>query len=118
MRFAWLFYFESWFNVGAGVLSILSPSHFISNLIKLDDSSLVLNEFIRWYGVLIVVFGLVEHCTLTYGDRSVIRGCLVALFIGDVLHLGAMYSLAVQYGYTSTAYWCTLQPVGRFNKHL
>ncbi len=107
----YLFYFEGLvLNVGIGLFCLIAPAAFISTFIP-AGLPLLAQEFMRWYGVLLIVLGYVELRALTGGDAKALTFTIEALLLGDVLHFiasvsfvqaGAVFSPAVGFMFFMT----------------
>ncbi len=106
-----LFYFEGIaLNTGVGVFCLIFPAAFVANFVPTGLSGLAL-EFIRWYGVLLMVLGYFELRALRSGNVQALVFAIEALLFGDVLHLvasglflqaGVTFSIAVGFMFFMT----------------
>ncbi len=100
-----LFYFEGIIlNTGVGLLCMILPAAFVANFVPTGLPTLAL-EFIRWYGVLLMVLGYFELRALRSGNVQALVFAIEALLFGDVLHFvasifflqaGVAFSMAVK----------------------
>jgi hypothetical protein len=107
----YLFFFEGWaINLGVGLFCLILPAAFIANFTTQPCPPLVV-EFIRWYGVLLMVLGYFEVRALRGNDTRALTFAIEALLFGDVLHFsasvsfvqaGAAFSLAVAFMFFMT----------------
>lgn len=94
-----LFYFEGIIlNTGVGLFCLILPAAFVANFVPTGLPTLAL-EFIRWYGVLLMVLGYFELRALRSGNVQALVFAIEALLFGDVLHLIASF-LFLQAGVT------------------
>lgn len=85
----YLYYFEGIIiNVGVGLFCLIAPAAFVANFSAMPFPPVAL-EFIRWYGVLLIVLGYFELRALSGGDAKALNFAIEALLLGDVLHFGA-----------------------------
>jgi len=81
-----LFYFEGVvLNTGVGLFCMILPAAFVTTFVPAGLPALAL-EFIRWYGVLLLVLGYFELRALRGGDGKALTFAIEALLFGDVLH--------------------------------
>ncbi len=106
-----LFYFEGVvLNTGVGLFCLIFPAVFVANFVPAGLPALAL-EFIRWYGVLLMVLGYFELRALRGGDGKALTFAIEALLFGDVLHFiaslmfvqaGVAFSIAVGFMFFMT----------------
>ncbi len=85
----YLFLFEGWvINLGVGVFCLIFPAAFVANFVPAGLPDLAL-EFIRWYGVLLMVLGYFEIRALRGHNPQALTFAIEALLFGDVLHFVA-----------------------------
>lgn len=88
----YLFFFEGWvINLGVGVFCLIFPAAFVANFAPTGLPTLAL-EFIRWYGVLLMVLGYFEIRALRGNNPQALTFAIEALLFGDVLHFVASIS--------------------------
>ncbi len=84
-----LFYFEGIIlNAGVGLFCMILPAAFVANFVPTSLPALAL-EFIRWYGVLLLVLGYFELRALRGSDGKALVFAIEALLFGDILHFVA-----------------------------
>jgi len=85
----YLFLFEGWFiNIGVGIFCIAMPNYFAANFTS-EAFPEIATEFLRWYGVLLMVLGYFELRALSGKNTEALKFAIEALLFGDLLHFGA-----------------------------
>ena len=107
----YLFLFEGWaINLGVGIFCLIFPAAFVANFVPAGLPALAL-EFIRWYGVLLMVLGYFEIRALRGNNPQALTFAIEALLFGDVLHFiasvlflqaGVTFSIAVGFMFFMT----------------
>jgi len=92
-----VFYFEVISNLGSAGLALLLPATFLAQLTS-EPLPTPAVEFVRWYGVVLVVLSLVLLAALRARSDQFLRSVVAAYLLGDALQLAVSIRFAEAVG--------------------